>query len=73
MSKPEPPRFTIDDYIGEIVAIHEDTATCRVVLGSQRKRRMALLGRLGVLMQIGRPQIFTALKGAQNALDGKRE
>jgi hypothetical protein len=69
----KPARFSFDDFISELIEIHEDVAECRTRLGEDRKRRLAILERLTFLMQIGRPQVFDALKGAARALDPKRD
>lgn len=65
----EAPRFKWKDYFAELIAIREDTATCTTRLGPDRQRRIAILDRLTVLMQIGEDDVVKALRNAQAAFD----
>jgi hypothetical protein len=73
MSVAEPPRFTFDDFLSEMIEIHEDTAQCRTVLGPARHRRLEVLERFGVLLQIARPRIIAALSEATREIEKSKK
>lgn len=64
-----PHRFTYDDFLYELMNIASDVSECRIPLGPGRKRRIELIERLLILLDVGKPKILPVLREVQRQLE----
>jgi len=66
---PSPQRLTYDDFLNELMRIAEDAAECTVPLGPRRKRRIEIVERLLILLDVGKPKVFPVLRDVQRQIE----